>query len=29
VFYDVDVERAVVIVQAVRRKGRKTTQEIL
>jgi mRNA-degrading endonuclease RelE of RelBE toxin-antitoxin system len=29
VFYDVDVERAVVIVQAIRRKGRKTTQEIL
>jgi len=28
VFYDVDVERAVVIVQAVCRKGRKTTKEI-
>jgi mRNA-degrading endonuclease RelE of RelBE toxin-antitoxin system len=29
VFYDVDVERAVVIVQAVRRNGRRRTQEIL
>jgi mRNA-degrading endonuclease RelE of RelBE toxin-antitoxin system len=29
VFYDVDEERSRVIVQAVRRKGRKTTEEIL
>lgn len=29
VFYDVDPERMRVIVQAVRRKGRKPTEEIL
>jgi len=29
VFYDVDAEEAVVIVQAIRRKGRKTTKDIL
>jgi len=29
VFYDVDAEGAVVIVQAIRRKGRKTTKDIL
>ena len=29
VFYDIDEERAAVIVRAVRRKGRKMTEEIL
>jgi len=29
VFYDVDSDRSVVIVQAVRRKGRRTTGETL
>jgi len=29
VFYDVDAEGNVVIVQAIRRKGRKTTKDIL
>src|SRR5215470_15108261 len=29
VFYDVDSERGVVVVQAVRRKGRRTTGETL
>ena len=29
VFYDVDAEASVVIVQAIRRKGRKTTKDIL
>ena len=29
VFYDVDTDASVVIVQAIRRKGRKTTKDIL
>jgi mRNA-degrading endonuclease RelE of RelBE toxin-antitoxin system len=29
VFYDVDADASVVIVQAIRRKGRKTTKDIL
>jgi mRNA-degrading endonuclease RelE of RelBE toxin-antitoxin system len=29
VFYDVDVEQKAVIVRAVRRKGTRTTEEIL
>jgi len=29
VFYDVDADARVVIVQAIRRKGRKTTKDVL